>query len=96
MLKTFGTISLIAIVVAIAAAGSYVTPASFLQVGAAVVSGVLAHAFVTSAERAEESVDRSEGEVPNAARVVGNVLRVALGAVVLAITTVTALYFTGA
>ena len=96
MLKTFGTISLIVIVVAIAAAGSYVTPASFLQVGTAVVSGVLAHAFVTSAERTEEAVDHSEGEVPNAARIMGNALRVALGAAVLAITTVTALYFTGA
>ena len=96
MLKTFGTISLIVIVVVIAAAGSYVTPASFLQVGVAVVSGVLAHAFVASAERAEASVDHSEGEVPNASRIMGNALRVALGAVVLAITTVTALYFTGA
>jgi hypothetical protein len=92
MLKTFGTISLIGIVVAIAAAGSYVTPASFLQVGTAVVSGVLAHSFVTSAERAEEAVDHLEG----AARIMGNALRIALGAVVLAITTVTALYFTGA
>ena len=60
------------------------------------VSGVLAHAFVTSAERAEEAVDHSEGEVHDAARFMGNAFRVALGAVVLAITTVTALYFTGA
>ncbi len=60
------------------------------------VSGVLAHAFVTSAQRTEEAVDHSEGEVHNAARIVGNALRVALGAAVLAITTVAALYFTGA
>ena len=96
MLKTFGTISLFGIVVAIAAAGSYVTPASFLQVGVAVVSGVLAHAFVTSAERAEEATDHIEGEEHNAARILGNALRVALGAGVLAITTIAALHFTGA
>jgi hypothetical protein len=96
MLKRFGIISLTGIVVAIAAAGSYATRASFVQVGVLVVSGVLAHAFVTSAERDEESRDDSEGEVPNAARIMGNALRVALGAVVLAITTVSALYIAGA
>ena len=64
MLKTFGTISLIGIVVAIAGAGSYVTPASFLQVGTAVVSGVLAHAFVASAERTEEAVTITRARCP--------------------------------
>ena len=96
MLKAFGIISLIVVVAAIAAAGAYVTAASFVQVGVAVVGGVLAHAFVTSAERTEESTDDSGEVLTNAARIAGMAVRIALGAVVLAIATMSALYIAGA
>jgi hypothetical protein len=95
MNRAFGLFALAGVVAAIAAASASVSAESFLFSIVLVASGVLAHNFVVSAEKAEFVDEESDGFASTVSRFAGITFRMAIGTLVLVCITVSALWVVG-
>src|SRR5262245_22393909 len=95
MNRAFGIIVLAGVVAAIAVATSTFSAQSIMLTVVLIASGVLAHGFVISAEKAEFVDEDSDGFVTAVSRFAGMAFRILLGTFVLVCTTVAALWFGG-
>jgi hypothetical protein len=96
-MNRFASVIALVIVVAVVSAMSASYSGTSLALATVLVAGgVLVHKFVLSVETAEAAVTQSNGFLGFAGHVMRNVLRFAIGAVVIAWMVVSVLWFVGA